>query len=334
LRNFSRLLAGSLFAIAIFIIFNCAGYLLVTIAGSNAALFAPNTSVSSTSVSTQAEVVAYMTPTATTDMIPALSTPPTTTQLTTPPSPVPLLPTVTLAPPTSTPPESDYTAEPPTATPIPRPDQPSPSTQSSDRATAKTIDEAQLQVLSHRSYVDSLGWYHIVGEVQNNSTVPMEFVEVIARLYDESDKVIGTKLTFTAPDVIFPGGKAAFDVIALRRSQWDRITTYRLEVKGDVSKSLLQENLSLLNQSSYIKDGFLYVAGQVQNKGESPSLVKLIVTLYDAEYNVVNTNWGYADVGVVSPEEISSFEIKIKHQTDPNNYHYRIQVEEEAVETN
>jgi hypothetical protein len=334
LRNFSRLLAGSLLAIAIFIIFNCAGYLLVTIAGSNAALFAPTTSLSSKSTSTQAEVVAYVTPTATTELAPASSTPATIAQSTTPPSPVPLLPTVTPTPYPSAPPESGDRAEPPTATPIPRPDQTLSSTQSSGRATAETIDEAQLQVLSHRSYVDSLGWYHIVGEVQNNSNVPMEFVEVIARLYDEAEKVIGTKLTFTAPDVIFPGGKAAFDIIALRRSQWNRITAYKLEVKGDVSKSLLQENLTLLNQSSYIKDGFLYVAGQVQNRGESPSLVKLIVTLYDAEYNVVNTNWGYADAGVVSPEEISSFEIKIKHQTDPDNYHYRIQVEEEVVETN
>ena len=105
-------------------------------------------------------------------------------------------------------------------------------------------------------------------------------------------------------------------------------------MKGDVSDSLVQENLVVLNQQSYIEDGYLHVAGQVENTGESPLLVKLIVTLYDANYQVVNTNWGYADVGVLSPDEISSFSVKVAHQTDPNNFHYRIQVEEEQVETN
>jgi hypothetical protein len=322
LRTFSRLLAGILLAIAIFIIFNCAGYLLVTIVGSTVPLDTSAATNPGATVSTQAAVVAFSTPTATAGTTLSISTPQLSVQALASATPLPLLPTVNIAA-LSTP------------TPPAQPtDRPTRSTQAYGRATAEAIATSQLQVLSHRSYVDSLGWHHIVGEVQNNSSIPMEFVEVIARLYDEGENVIGTKLTFTAPDVIFPGGKASFDIIALRRSQWDRIKEYRLAVKGDVSDSLVQENLVVLNQQSYIEDGYLHVAGEVENTGESPLLVKLIVTLYDANYQVVNTNWGYADVGVLSPDEISSFSVKVTHQTDPNNFHYRIQVEEEQVETN
>ncbi|RME98234.1 MAG: hypothetical protein D6768_17810, partial [Chloroflexi bacterium] len=183
------------------------------------------------------------------------------------------------------------------------------------------------------SYVDSLGWYHIVGEVQNNASTPMEYVQVTAKLYNAAQETIGTKLTFTAPDVIFPGGSAPFDIIALRQSQWKNISTYALFVEGDVSQNPSQQNLVLLNQSGAIKNNNLVVNGQIQNVGNRPSLAKLIVTLYDADHNVINTGWGYADEGIIGVNGVSKFEIKVRHNTDPNNFHYRIQIEEEPVDT-
>ena len=163
--------------------------------------------------------------------------------------------------------------------------------------------------------------------------MPVEFVEVVAKLYDNTNTVIGTKLTFTAPDTIFPGGTAPFDIITLRKSQWQKIKEYTLQVKGDAAELLLQQNLVLLNQNSYLKNEYLYVEGEVQNTGDTPALVKLIITLYDGNLNVINTNWSYADGGVISPQETSAFQVRIDHPTDPNNYHFRIQIEEEAIET-
>ena len=297
---------GGLLALTIFIICNCAGYLLFSVIGSGNNLVADSASIAPA----QEEVVAYVTPTIATE----------STNSNAPlPTPIALLPTITPGAP-ATPSTSNRQSGSETL-----PDLPS---------VAPVNEEiAPLQILSHKSYVDSLGWYHIVGEVQNNSNAPMEFVEVIAKLYDEANVVIGTKLTFTAPDVIFPGGRAPFDIIALRRSQWDKIKQYQLQVKGDVSEKLLRQNLVLLDQASRIENGVLFVSGQVQNTGAEPSLVKLIITLYDADHNVINTNWGYADAGLILPNQTSSFEVKIQHQTDPNNYHYSIQIEEERVDT-
>jgi hypothetical protein len=33
---------------------------------------------------------------------------------------------------------------------------------------------------------------HVVGEVQNNSSSPMKYVEVTSKLYDSAGKVVGT----------------------------------------------------------------------------------------------------------------------------------------------
>lgn len=305
---------------ALFIICNCAGYLVLTVTDSS--LLAPEESTS-LNLATPVIVVAFVTPTP----APPGSTGPVVVVIT--PTPAPLLPTVTpggqptaivAAPAVTAPP-------PPTALPV----NPPPVVKSSP-TSATTIRgvglSSALEILSHQSYVDGLGWHHIVGEVQNSGSIPLEFVEVIARLYDEDEKLVSTKITFTAPDVIYPGGKAPFDIITLRQSQWSRMTHYELQVKGDTAEELMQQSLILLNQNSYIEDGYLYVAGEVQNTGATPALVKLIVTLYDADHNVVNTDWSYADLGIIRTDDISPFEVKIRHRADPDNYNYRIQIEE------
>ncbi len=304
MRHSSRYFLLGLIAAAIFIIFNCAGYLLINLFLTEpGAPPAPAESVAA--APTPAPVVSFSTPTPA-PLVDAPPVPPVTA--------APALPTVTPPPVTVA----------PTAGPT------STSTPSAPPATAAP---GQLEIVSHKSYIDSLGWYHIVGEVHNNADTPMEYVEVMAKLYDTANEVIGTKLTFTAPDVIFPGGSAPFDIIALRQSQWENIENYTLQVKGDIAAGLEQQNLVLLNQQSLLENGLMVVSGQVQNVGETPRLAKLIVTLYDAEHNVINTSWSYADAGIIAGNETANFEVKVRHDTDPNNFQYRIQIEEEPIDS-
>ena len=319
MHNFRSLFIGGLIGASLFLLFNCAGYVLVAVIGQN--IINPDneeTDVSAEGV--QPDVIAFSTPTAT---VAVMESQPTVDPLATP---IPLLPTITPGPPTETPVQVATVAPAPSDTP--QPTQPRPTYPPRSQSEIAS----QLEILSYKSYVDELNWHHLVGEVQNNGDVPIEYVEVLAKFFDAEGKVISTKLTFTAPDTIFPGGKAPFDIVTLRKSQWQAIDSYTLEVTGDVATSLLNENLVLTNQNSWIDNGFLYVQGEVENTGEVSALVKLIVTLYDANQNVVNTNWSYADSGIINAGESSEFTVRIDHHTDPNNYSYRIQIEEEEIE--
>ena len=308
MRNFSRIVIFGLLAAAVFLIFNCVGYLAIVILTNNS-----NTTTGAdrpaANAPIEADVVTFVT------AAPELNLPAVENTATPPAAPLPLLPTITPAPFTVTPIPTDA----PTPTPLPsRPD--------------ATAAPGQLEVISHKSYVDDLGCYHIVGEVKNNAAIPMEYVEVVAKLFDNTNKNIGTKLTFTAPDVIFRGGSAAFDIIALRKSQWDNIETYTLQVKGDASQETEQQNLILISQDGRLEDGLMFISGQVQNVGTVSALAKLIITLYDADHNVVNTAWTYADAGIIPVNGVSDFELKVEHQLDPDNFQYRIQIEEELVD--
>jgi hypothetical protein len=305
LDNTSRWILLGLLAAAVFVIFNCAGYLVITTFFIEPTFSNPT----ETGISTPQDVVSFVT---TTPEAPGGE--PSQAVL---PTPIPLLPTVTPGPPPTTTPEAIAV---------------SPTTPVQNKPLPATALPGQLEVLSHKSYIDSLGWYHIVGEVQNNSAQTMEFVEVVARLFDDNNEVIGTKLTFTAPDVIFPGSSAPFDIITLRRSQWQNIAFYRLETKGNATHEAKPQTLVLVSQTSQLKNDLLVVGGEIQNTGNSPALAKLIVTLYDADHNVINTGWSYADDGIIQANTSSAFEVKVPHQTDPNNFHYRIQIEAEGID--
>jgi hypothetical protein len=77
----------------------------------------------------------------------------------------------------------------------------------------QTSGSGSLQILSHNSFTDILGFLHVVGEVKNNSPTQVEFVKVIATFYDSNNEVVGTKTTYTNPSDISGGDTAPFEIL-------------------------------------------------------------------------------------------------------------------------
>jgi hypothetical protein len=75
-----------------------------------------------------------------------------------------------------------------------------------------------LQILSHNSFTDSIGYLHVVGEVKNNTPTNAQFVQVTGTFYDSNNAVVGTQFTYTNPSDIISGGKAPFDLILMSAS--------------------------------------------------------------------------------------------------------------------
>lgn len=178
-----------------------------------------------------------------------------------------------------------------------------------------------LEILSHDSYTDG-GWFHIVGEVQNNTDYPMEYVEIVATLYDDDNKVVGTDFTYTFLDVIPPGGKAPFET---GTDEWEGTTNYKLQTQGSEG-SLPRQDLVIRSHESYIDGGWLHVRGEVENTGTTDAeYVQLVITLYDASGNVVGVDFTYTTLDTIPAGGTSPFESGTDHW--PNFDHYEIQVE-------
>lgn len=75
-----------------------------------------------------------------------------------------------------------------------------------------------VNLLSSESYLDSIGFLHIVGEIQNNALQIATSVKVVGTLYDNSNDVVGTTFTHTNPPDINPGDKAPFEILVTSAS--------------------------------------------------------------------------------------------------------------------
>jgi hypothetical protein len=72
-----------------------------------------------------------------------------------------------------------------------------------------------VDVLSHNTSTDSIGAYHVVGEVQNPYDHSLEFVKIVATFYSAEGKVLRSDFTYTGRDTIGPGETSPFELVLL-----------------------------------------------------------------------------------------------------------------------
>jgi Periplasmic copper-binding protein (NosD) len=110
-----------------------------------------------------------------------------------------------------------------------------------------------LKILSHNSFIDSAGYFHVVGEVENVSPNNVESVKVIGTFYDADSKVVGTDFTFTNPTKLSAGDKAPFELILTSASiPVKEIDNYRLSLDwqkggGEAATTVLPSEFGLNN---------------------------------------------------------------------------------------
>jgi len=97
-----------------------------------------------------------------------------------------------------------------------------------------------LQILSHSSSIDELGYLEIVGEVRNVRIGSASYVEVIGTFYDQNGTVIGCDYTFTDPSDLSGGQTAPFKMTFMYESLSTDISTYAL-VTQSVEYSMIPE---------------------------------------------------------------------------------------------
>ncbi len=93
------------------------------------------------------------------------------------------------------------------------------TTQNNDQLVPTENTNSQtLKILSMNSFIDSIGYLHVVGEVENNTPDIAKFVKVVGTFYDIGSKVVATDFSFAEPTDIRPHDKAPFEVIVTSAS--------------------------------------------------------------------------------------------------------------------
>lgn len=180
---------------------------------------------------------------------------------------------------------------------------------------------------NHTYFVDSVGYLHVVGEVQNNSDDYLQFIKVNLNIYSLDGSLLDIVTTYTYIDNLPPYTRTCFDALLPEPEGWSYYEFEELDYWTDGSPL---PNLTVINDSgSYDPTfGWYEIIGQVRNDSYNRvEYVNPIGTLYNAANDVIGCDFTYVNSTHLEPGEISSFEIFFLGRDYYDVTHYRIQVD-------
>lgn len=174
------------------------------------------------------------------------------------------------------------------------------------------IDEALL-IVSHSTYVDRYGYFHLVGEVQNVAKYGTTDNWVSVTFYDEEglSSVTGSGTCFK--EIIAPSEKSPFEIIFPKAPQHVnlRLTTQWQATEMQPIGQMVFEEIN----STIDTEGQYAVTGRIVNRGsQAVEYAMVLSTLYDSSGKVVAVAFDFADDSPIGVDSSSSFAIF----TDPS----------------
>lgn len=91
-------------------------------------------------------------------------------------------------------------------------------TSSAEELASFPDQNSTTRITSSSDFIDSAGYLHVVGEVENISIDDANFVKIIGTFYDRNNRVVGTENVYANPSTIGPGQSAPFELILISSS--------------------------------------------------------------------------------------------------------------------
>lgn len=146
---------------------------------------------------------------------------------------------------------------------------------------------AQVSIQNDQKYVGDDGALHIVGEIHNGLSVPLNQLEVKVALYSSNNQKVDEISTTPLLNIIMPGMKAPFDLVIVGENA-KKAHSYSFDV--DYTISYPKNQVIEITSSEYNRDKFdnAVISGKVANRGDiTANTVVVVATLYDIDGNVV-----------------------------------------------
>jgi hypothetical protein len=150
-----------------------------------------------------------------------------------------------------------------------------------------------------------------VGEVRNDTDVPVRNVRIRVTLFGSEYSAVATAIGEPWFTILDPGETASFRVDLARPAD---VRTYRIEVDDWTDSSLAANHYFTATSSQARLDSTsTKVRGSVRNANVVPAgEVAAVATLYDADGNVIGS--GAVEVpGLLAPGESAPFEVVVEH---------------------
>ena len=185
-----------------------------------------------------------------------------------------------------------------------------------------------VQILNNYStYVDSIDYLHIVGEVLNYTGNHLEFVKISANFYNSSGQFVDTDYTYTYLWYLPAYDKTCFNLSLQLPTGY---SYFEFEPVYFWTGGQPLPLLTVLNDSgTYLPSyGDYRIIGQVRNaESRTVTFVSPVMTLYNGSGKVVDCDYTYVNSTDLAPGQISSFENTFFSTDYSGVTSYRIQVD-------
>jgi len=186
-----------------------------------------------------------------------------------------------------------------------------------------SVNVGAQEIINTSSFLNSIGYLNVVGEIENTSSNSLEYGQIIASFLDTEGNVVDTSMTYTNIDVIKPGAVVPFKVNVKNN---EKIKQYSLQFQANQTNNK-RRNIEIVNNSSNVNSiNYLEISGQVKNNtSESQEYVQIVGTFYDENGVVVDVGITYSSVDVLQPGGTSPFKLTIKNREEITDYKLQVQ---------
>lgn len=170
---------------------------------------------------------------------------------------------------------------------------------------------AQVSIINDQQYVGEDGVFHIVGEIQNDSSVPLNQIVITATFYSTDGQTLGIKSIESILETILPAKKGPFDLIFFDKDV-SLIDHYSLDVKFKPT-DYKTESLEIVSAQDRrdVVDNFI-ISGTVANHDyRTANTVVVIATLYDGDGKVVAAAKAYTEPQYLRGGEEAPFLVSV-----------------------
>ena len=166
---------------------------------------------------------------------------------------------------------------------------------------------AEVVIQNDQKYIDNDGLLHIVGEIENNTSAPLNQIKISALLIDGDGNEIKKIVGETVSNVVMPETKGAFDIL-IKNVRGDSINDYELNL--DYTLAAPKNQVIEISSTELTKDihNNTIITGILENKGElTANMIRVVATLYDRDGNVVTVSETYTKPDFLRAGDNSNF---------------------------
>ena len=196
---------------------------------------------------------------------------------------------------------------------------------------AQNLDSNAIQILSTSTFIDDLGNFHVIGEVNNTAFDPQTNIVITTILSNTTNNtIVGNHSAFSSIGTLRHGESSPFDILIQDPQILGKFNF--IEFATSSQPAIEKPANLIINGSSAFFDnvGNPHITGNIINQGQFPEqFLNLVATFYDnSSLGIVGTQSFGLNVANLSQNQMAPFDITITdNKTKSQGAFYSLNVE-------